>query len=50
MTLQQVHAVERSLPMMALGNSCQAALRAADPKTPTVRWARKLSGQAAHQG
>ena len=47
--LQRVHAVERSLPMMALGNGCGAALRAADPGAPAVRWSRTLSGQAAQQ-
>lgn len=41
--LKPVHAVEKSLEMMALGYQCQGALREADPSVPSVQWSRKLS-------
>lgn len=41
--LQTVHAVEKAAPMLALGFSCQKALRAAGMVVPSVRWSRKLA-------
>lgn len=45
-TLKAVHAVEKSLEMMAVGHQCQTALRAASAPVPPVQWSRKLSRSA----
>lgn len=41
--LQTVHAVEKAAPMLALGYSCQKALKAGGSDVPSVRWTRKLA-------